>query len=63
MAVAAEGSFGKPKWLHSHGSAALMIFGAIAVIVGFLGVSLDPSLPTVQTANESVDAEMSAPVV
>ncbi len=65
MAVAAEGSFGKPASLHSRGSAALMIFGAIAVIVGFLGVSLDPSSSTAQAADDaqSVETEMSAPVV
>ena len=40
MAVAAEGVFGSPEWLHSHTSAALMMLGAIAVLVGFMGVSL-----------------------
>jgi len=40
MAVAAEGIFGRPEWLHSHGSAAFMMLGAIAVLVGFMGVSL-----------------------
>ncbi|KAL0027142.1 hypothetical protein WJX79_010145 [Trebouxia sp. C0005] len=40
MAVAAEGIFGTPEWLHSHASAAFMILGAIAVLVGFMGVSL-----------------------
>ncbi|KAL0027748.1 hypothetical protein WJX77_002727 [Trebouxia sp. C0004] len=40
LAVAAEGIFGTPEWLHSHGSAAFMILGAIAVLMGFMGVSL-----------------------
>lgn len=40
MAVAAEGIFGTPAWLHSHASAAFMMLGAIAVLVGFMGVSL-----------------------
>ena len=40
MAVAAEGIFGTPEWLHSHTSAAFMMLGAIAVLVGFMGVSL-----------------------
>lgn len=62
MAVAAEGTFGKPEWLHSHASAALMILGAIAVLVGFLGVSLSPSSETQLAARDTqpVNAEMSA---
>ena len=66
MAVAAEGCFGKPAWLQSHSSAALMILGAIAVFSGFLGVSLSPTPPVVHQAAsdmQAVDAEMSAPSV
>ena len=42
----------------------MMFAGAVAVIVGFLGVSLSPNAPAVQQPvidSQPADAEMSAP--
>ena len=60
MAIIAEGSFHQPGWLHSRGSATLMVLGALAVILGFLGVTLSPAATEVPH-NLPVEDEMSSP--
>ena len=61
LAVMAEGAFLQPAWLHDHGSAALMILGALAVILGFLGVTVSQPAEDVPQASHLEDAEMSSP--
>lgn len=60
FAVLAEASFTQPAWLSHHGSTALMVVGAVAVILGFLGVTLRPAVvPNAHIPSE--DAEMLSP--
>ena len=60
FAVLAEATFTEPAWLSHHGSTTLMVVGAVAVILGFLGVTLRPGVvPLAHTPAEN--AEMSSP--
>ena len=60
FAVLAEASFSQPAWLSHHGSTALMVVGAVAVLLGFLGVTLRPAVvPRAHIPAEN--AEMSSP--
>ena len=61
LAVLAEGSFQQPGWLHNHGSAALMILGALAVILGFLGVTVGTASLEMPHVLPVEDGEMSSP--
>lgn len=60
FAVLAEASFTQPAWLSHQGSTALMVVGAVAVILGFLGVTLRSAVvPHADIFPEN--AEMSSP--
>ena len=61
LAFLTEACFNQPAWLSSPGSTALMVLGALAVILGFLGVTINPSVPTAPQARPSEDAEMTSP--
>ena len=64
LAVVAEMLLRSPPWLRSPSSAVLILIGALAVIAGFLGVTLtgqttssDPSAGTAPNGSNIIDRE------